>query len=308
MSHSCLTHPAICSLIAVLACIFPAAPFGQPACGQDRGALVVEQPQREVLLARRPPLRAAAVGDIRVTLSVRLSASKVPRFVMANRTIEEPESAPPVFAVSAEVEQYFAAAAQAAIDDINRLIRLDDKQQAKLKLAAMGDLSRVNREARDVYDKFAALSPRDQAEILVVLEELALLNASVKEGVFRSESMFSRVLASSLSRTQSEQLIQAQFETHLSGHFVVPPLLPHLARHADARSLKLTHRQRQQLAKIMLAYSQRLVEPILWWEPRQVTALIKSIEPKEVAEFLEPAQLQAIQHLTAEPVQLEFRQ
>lgn len=230
-------------------------------------------------------------GGVRLSIAVRRSASQQPRYVVAYRVVEEGESAPPLARETpAEIVEYYQSEAQSAIAQLDALCPLDDALRAKLTLAAMGDMSHLTREAREVQSRFAGVSPGDQAELLAVSAELNRLNDRLRAGLLQPESMFLRVLASSLSAQQRDALLRAQF-----------------SRQLDEWSLKLDAGQRERLLELMLEASQEVVEPLMWWEPAACAALVPRIDRRELIKILEPFQLQRLQRLPEAPAALSFR-
>ncbi len=250
------------------------------------------------LLAPVPPprrlpaaqLRPAGGGQVRLSISVRSRIAEEPRFVIAFRVAEHEDELPTDFETPEEIVRYFTLNAEQEINDIDRLCPLSDKLRSKLKLAAMGDMSRLTRELRELKGKYAHSFVPNQVDMAAVSNELVEINANLVQNVRRNGSMFSMVLTNVLSPEQSSALVAAQFNQQF-----------------DHWGLKLSAEQRGQLLELMVTQSGRLVDPILLWDTPHCVALVHSLDHGQLETFLEPPQLEAIDRLRELPRRLVFR-
>ncbi|MCA9160342.1 MAG: hypothetical protein KDA72_18545, partial [Planctomycetales bacterium] len=149
-------------------------------------------------------------GDVVRSISIRVTTGQ-PRFVVASRVVEEGDTLSIPLEPPPEIVDYYERTATQQIEDIDRVCRLGERQKAKLKLAALGDMSRIARESREVREKHSGIAIRNQRDANSAFDDVALVNVHLNEGVLREGSMFLMVLKSLLTPGQTEQLAQANF-------------------------------------------------------------------------------------------------
>ncbi len=268
-------------------------------CGQERPSPPQEIPkvaEAKHIAAPPPAVNLVQIRQrpadtvVRLSLSARFTAAGKPRFVMGFRAVEEGEPVIIPFEAPGEFIKYFASGAELEINRLDALYQLDERQKSKLKFAAMGDMSRLVRELRELQQASAEISARDQTQMVNIITALAHLNRSLSEGVLREGSMFQMVLANVLSPDPTSANVLSKFSEQL-----------------EQWQLGLNHDQRKRLERLLLVQSQRLAEPDIPWEPSQTLALLASLDRSELENFLDPAQLKSIDHLRGVPSQLEFR-
>ncbi len=219
---------------------------------------------------RQPIFRQGVVAR---SISIRVTAGQ-PRYVVASRILEEGDSFSIPLEPPAEIVDYFERIATQQIDDIDRVCRLDKRQKAKLMLAAMGDMSRIARESREVQEMHSGILRRDPD---TAFDDVALVNVHLQNGVLRDGSMFLMVLKSLLTPKQTEQLAQAKF-TELSEPWPV----------------ELSNVERDQLWQLVLTTNDRVAEPPILWIPNECRSLVAKLSSTELAGFLNASQIDAL--------------
>ncbi len=207
------------------------------------------------------------------SISLRVTAGQ-PRFVVAARLLEEGEIYSVPLEPPLEIVDYFERTATQEIDDIDRVCRLDERQKAKLRLAAMGDMSRIARESREVREMHSGIAIREGKS---AYDDVAQVNVHLSEGVLREGSMFLRVLKSQLSSEQSEQLAKANF-----------------AKLTEPWPVELSVAERNELWQLVLSKNDRAEEPLILWVPNECRALVARLPSAELADFLDDSQIAAI--------------
>ncbi|MCC7338668.1 MAG: hypothetical protein IT422_26535 [Pirellulaceae bacterium] len=216
-------------------------------------------------------------GEVVRSISIRVTTGQ-PRFVVASRVVEEGESLSVPLEPPAEIVDYYERTATQQIEDIDRVCRLDERQKAKLKLAALGDMSRIARESREVREKHSGIAIRNLRDAKSAFDDVALVNVHLNEGVLRDGSMFLMVLKSLLTPEQTEQLAQANF-----GKLTLP------------WPVELSDVQRSQLWRLVMATNDRHTEPPILWEPNDCRLLVAQLPSSELAGFLNESQIDALQ-------------
>lgn len=228
---------------------------------------------------RQRPARLPIPGEVVRSISIRVTAGQ-PRFVVAARVVEEADevglqkesaevhSTSVPFESPPEIVDYFKRTAQQQIADIDRICELSEQQKAKLELAAMGDMSRLVRESREVREKYSGRPLHNQHHNMAVFEDVAVINRRLSEGVLRDGSMFLMVLKSLLAPTQVSQLAQAKF-----GELTIawPMLLPDDQLH--------------QLWQLVLRTHDGDSPPLLW-APKQCRTLVSKLPRQELVNLL----------------------
>lgn len=224
------------------------------------------------------PKRLPAAGEVVVSVSIRVTDGR-PRFVVAGRVVEEAVEAGGAEKVAAsylsvpresppEIVEYFKANARQHIADIERVCGLTEQQQAKLELAAMGDMSQLVRESRQVREKHAGMPLRNQHHNLAAFEDVATVNTHLSQGVLRNDSMFLRVLKSLLTPTQMSQLAEAKF-VELTTDWTI----------------ELTDEQQLQLWRLVLRHNAPKPPPLLW-STKHCRAVVAELPRQELVSLL----------------------
>ncbi|MEO8272275.1 MAG: hypothetical protein ABI557_21380 [Aureliella sp.] len=213
-------------------------------------------------------------GMIARSISIRVTAGQ-PRYVVASRALEEGETFSVPLEPPAEIVDYFQRTATQQIEDIDRICQLDKRQKAKLNLAALGDMSRIARESREVREMHSGVVRRDPD---TACDDVALVNVHLQNGVLRDGSMFLMVLKSLLTPKQTEQLAQAKF-SELSEPWPV----------------ELSNAERDQLWQLVLKANDRVADPPILWIPNECRSLVAKLPSAELAGFLNATQIDALQ-------------
>lgn len=232
-------------------------------------------PQQQAPQQQAPQQRARVPvpGEVVRSIAIRVTAGQ-PRLVVAARVVEESvhsedaeESNSSTSAESPpEIVDYFKRNAQQHLADIDCLCELSQRQKDKLELAAMGDMSRLVRELREVRRKYSGTALHNQHRNLTVLNDVAVINTHLGEGVLRNDSMFLMVLKSLLTSTQWSQLAAAKF-----------------AQLTSTWPIELSDDQRQQLWQLVL--HSRESPPLLWF-PKHCRALIAELSQPELVSLV----------------------
>ena len=234
-------------------------------------------PQQQAPQQRAPQqqARVPVPGEVVRSISIRVTAGQ-PRFVVAARVVEVEEavhspeagdsSSSRAFESPPEIVDYFKRNAQQHMADVDRLCELSQRQKDKLELAAMGDMSRLVRELREVRLKYSGTALHNQHRNLTVLNDVAVINTHLGEGVLRNDSMFLMVLKSLLTPTQWAQLAAAKF-----------------AQLTSTWPIELSDDQRQQLWQLVL--HSRESPPLLWF-PKHCRALIAELPQPELVSLV----------------------
>lgn len=223
--------------------------------------------------------RIPVPGEVVRTISIRVTDGQ-PRFVIAARVVEETvpsegvkdSSSSIAFESPPEIVEYFKRTAQQYVADIDCLCKLSQRQKDKLELAAMGDMSRLVRELREVRQKYSGTALHNQHRSLTVLNDVAVINTHLGEGVLRSDSMFLMVLKSLLTPTQWSQLAATKF-----------------AELTSQWPIELADDQRQQLWQLVLRSRGHTPPPLLWF-PKHCHALIAELPRQELISLLGESQ------------------
>ena len=225
------------------------------------------------------PIRLIKPGEVVVSISIRVTANQ-PRFVVAARIVEEAvdEAGQKVDAAvnnssaalepPPEIVTYFTRTSQQHIAQIDRVCELSQQQKSKLELAAMGDMSRLVRESREMREEHAGKVLRHQHRNLAAFEDVALINTHLSEGVLRDGSMFLMVLRSQLTPEQRSHLAEAKFVELTS-----------------AWPFELSDDQRQQLWRLALRIHEHEAPPLLW-SIKHCRALVAELPHQELINIL----------------------
>lgn len=225
-----------------------------------------------------PAVRVPVPGELVRSISIRVTAGQ-PRFVVASRIAEE-RIVEDAFSFSlqppAEIVDYFERAAAEQIAKIDRVCRLDERQVAKLKLAAMGDMSRIARESREVQLMYSGIAVRDVRDGRSAQDDVARVNLHLVQGVLREGSMFLMVLRSVLTFEQNEQLSRAQF-----------------AELTERWPVELSDGQWRQLWRVACTNSPTTAPPLMWNE-KECRSMVAKLPISDLASFLEVSQVEEL--------------
>lgn len=227
--------------------------------------------------------RAPVPGEVVRVISIRVTDGQ-PRFVIAARVVEETvhsqaaedSGSSTSFESPPEIVDYFKRTAQQRVADIDSMCELSQRQKDKLELAAMGDMSRLVRELREVRQKYSGTALHNQHRNLTVLNEVAVINTHLSEGVLRHDSMFLMVLKSLLTPTQWSQLAAAKF-----------------AALTTTWPIELSDDQRQQLWRMVLRSHEASPPPLLWF-PKHCRALIAELPHQDLVGVLGESKANAL--------------
>lgn len=223
----------------------------------------------------RQPLRVLAAREVRPSISLRGEASQL-QFVPTFRVVEDGDLPNVPLEPSPKIVRYFEAAAKQQIAEIDRACQLDERQKAKLKLAAMGDMSRFARETRETQEKyigFTALKQPPQGEFA---EDIRQLNTHLSEGVLREGAMFLMVLKSQLTPDQSQRLAREGFDIMCKN---------------QAWAEDLSDEAREQLWALMQSQNEQCDEQPVLWTLDHCQKLVKELPDDDLAELLDSSQL-----------------
>lgn len=220
------------------------------------------------------PAKRLAVGDVQLSIALRVKKG-VPRFVPAGRIVEDGDQPTLPLQPPPEIVEYFSQTADRQIAEIDHVCPLDERLKAKLKLAAMGDMSRLAREARELQAKYSSVSFRNQGEVLAAAGELGMINLHLREAILRDGSMFLMVLKGMLSDQQLETVRRARFLDQLAEW-----------------QLNLSDSQSEQLWQRICQKNVREVEDRVMWNEQQCQKLLNSISHDELVTFLERVQIE----------------
>lgn len=239
---------------------------------------------------RTEPQRTGRVpmpGEVVRSISIRVTDGQ-PRFVVAARVVEEVDEHGPHDAhhehasylvplePPPEIVEYFKRTAQETIAEIDRQCGLSEQQKAKLELAAMGDMSRLVRESRDMRQQYSGVALHNQHRNLTVLKDVAQINTRLSEGVLRDGSMFLRVLRSLLTAGQLSQLAEARF-----------------FEQSTAWPIELSDDQRLQLWRLVQRTHAPHAPPLLW-SSKHCRTLLAELPRRELVSFLGEAKAETL--------------
>lgn len=225
---------------------------------------------------QRQPVRLLAAGEVRISISLRGEASEL-RIVLANRVVEDGDLPNVPWEPSPKIVHYFELAAEEQIADIDHACQLDERQKSKLKLAAMGDMSRFAREMRQTQEKSSRSSLRNQRDMLDFVEDIKQLNLHLSQGVMREGSMFLRVLKSQLTPEQSQRLAREGFD-----------------RICKSWSVLMSEEEREQLWTLMQRQNEQVDEQPVFWTPDHFRGLIDELTSEDLVGFLDIDQIEAM--------------
>lgn len=168
----------------------------------------------------RPP--TTPVRETRFTLSVR-DMEGDPRFVTTVRRRDEGEptgeDASP-FTLPPAIVAAHRRRIDAAIAQIDALCTLTDDQQSKLRLAARGELTQWEREARKCQQLLEPLETGRLEHGLLAMESVRKLNAHLTAGHRDRDSLFQKVLRGALTGPQGDALARGALRDWLRGRRV----------------------------------------------------------------------------------------
>jgi hypothetical protein len=260
-----------------------------PAACRPPGTRVVHSADTDPkagLSPHQPPVvwvvQRPGPAEVQLSLSVRVNAAGQPRFVMAFRRADEGDKSALESNVPQQIVEHFERSADQVIQWLERMSTLDAPLKAKLRFAALGDMSRLLNEVREVQHKYAGNPLGNQAELVALSNKLSELNEVLSEGVDRQGSLFHRVLVSNLSTAQLQDISSQQFGEQL-----------------DRWGLKFTPEQHSRIVEQMVNRSKRQTEPKIRWTAAECAALLHSLDRAELESIVDAAQLKTIDLLNA---------
>jgi len=133
------------------------------------------------------------------------------------------------------------------IEQISRLVQLDEAQLEKLELAAHGDLSRFYRELERIREQVKGFSPENGNDMQQAWQVISPLQQRIAAGIFDENSLLERVLCTLLSPEQHQTYRAGQRERQLYRYKSVLRMTI-----ADLeKALPLTAKQRTELIKLV---------------------------------------------------------
>lgn len=136
--------------------------------------------------------------------------------------------------------------------DIDQLCKLSDEQRDRLQLAGAGDIARFERQVAAVRQELVGKT-FDQGKIgEIYSNKIAPLNQAWQRGVFGDDSLFNKILATTLEAEQAETFDAAIEERRNRQHAVV--LRVFVAK--LERSVPMTAEQRTALLELLDKHSE----------------------------------------------------
>jgi hypothetical protein len=212
----------------------------------------------------------------RMSLSVRFGTNGQPRFVMAFSSDEEigRDSEPKA---PQKLIDHFEESADQIIQLIEQTCKLEDRLKTKLRFAALGDMSRLLNELRELQEKYADQPLGKQEQIVAVMNELSVLNRLLSKGVDRQDSLFNRVLIGNLTAAQLQAVVRLQFGEHL-----------------DRWGFDIPQEHRARIIEVMLDQSQQHLATKVRWTSAECASLLQSASRDELETLLTASQLKSL--------------
>jgi hypothetical protein len=178
------------------------------------------------------------------------------------------------------------------LQEIDVLCKLSDEQRDRLQLAGDGDIARFERRVAAVRQELVGKTFDNNEIGDIYSKKISPLNQAWQRGVFGDESLFSKILATTLEAEQSEQFEKAMQERRARQHTVA--LKVFVAK--MERAVPMTAAQRNALVDLLNEHSEPpLTSPKQQYAQYFALYHFSLVPEKDMKEIFDEEQLTAMQ-------------